>query len=81
MGLHSGKFTDYTYDEKNHLLKVFRPATVFNRAKQMEAEGMNGEIQTTHQTYTLLRNHYYLTRRDIVSEKTEVYILNRKKEI
>ncbi len=82
MGIHSGKFTDYRFEEKNQLLKVFRPPSIFDRAKQMESEGVNGEIQTTHQTYLLLKRNFFLTRRDINSQSSEdsgVYILNRHK--
>lgn len=82
MGVHSGKFTDYKFEEKNQLLKVFRPASIFEKAKQMEAEGINGEIQTSHQTYMLLKKNFFLTRRDLSSQTSEdsgTYILNRPK--
>ncbi len=84
IGMHSGKMTDYMYDPKNSLLKVFRSELVFERAKQMEKEGINGEIQVTNDTYMLLKKNFYLTRRDMYSGKEAeegYYILNRKKEV
>lgn len=84
IGMHSGKMTEYLYDSKNALLKVLRSESVFDKAKQMEAEGINGEIQVTNDTYILLKKNFSLTRRDMYSGKEPgegFYILNRKKEV
>lgn len=83
IGMHSGKLTEYHFDSKNSLLKVFQSESIFERARQMEAEGVNGEIQVTNETYLLLKKNFYLTRRDMYSSREPeagFYILNRKKE-
>ncbi|MCX7998642.1 MAG: adenylate/guanylate cyclase domain-containing protein [Leptospiraceae bacterium] len=83
IGMHSGKLTEYYFDAKNSLLKVFQSESIFEKARQMEAEGVNGEIQVTYETYLLLKKNFYLTRRDMYSTKeaeSGYYILNRRKE-
>jgi hypothetical protein len=82
MGMHSGKFVDYSYESKNSLLTVFKTIHVLETARKMENEGINGQIQTTSDTYSLLKKNFILIRRDISGgAETEqgVYILKEKR--
>jgi hypothetical protein len=82
MGMSSGKYIDFQFDEKNSLLKVFKSNKLFEVAKIMEKEGINGEIQLSHDTYQLLKKNYSLSRRPYTSSEPSVegvYILENKK--
>ncbi|MDX1959367.1 MAG: adenylate/guanylate cyclase domain-containing protein [Leptospiraceae bacterium] len=81
MGMDSGKLVDYIYEDKNSLLTVFKSLKVMEKAREMEHEGMNGQIQVTSDSYALLKKNFVLVKRDIsiTEQDKSVYILKEKR--
>ena len=82
MGMDTGRYVDYSFDDINSVLKIFKSDELFLGAKEMESEGSNREIQVTQNTYDILKHNYLLTKRGFVNtENVQVnsYILQRRR--
>jgi hypothetical protein len=82
MGMSSGSYIDYSHDTKNSTLKIFKSEDVFRIAKDMESQGINGEIQVSHSVYDNLKKEFIFSKRNYNGVDNEVinsYLLVKKK--
>ena len=82
MGMSSGNYIDYSHDTKNSTLKIFKSEDIFRIAKDMESQGINGEIQVAHSAYDNLKRDFIFSKRNyngIDNEVINSYLLVKKK--
>ncbi len=84
MGMSIGNYIDYQHDSKKSTLKIFKSDSVFHEARDMESQGINGEIQVTQAVYEILKREFVFSKRNFTgleNQSFNCFLLVKKKHL